>query len=162
METKRDLPIMPFSSPDAWERWLQEHHENSRGLWVKLAKKGSGIETVSYAAALDIALCYGWIDGQKGALDGQFWLQKFTPRGPRSTWSRINRDRVAALTEQGRMKPAGLARVAEAQTDGRWDAAYESQKSATVPDDLQGALKRDPRARRFFESLDSANRYAIL
>jgi uncharacterized protein YdeI (YjbR/CyaY-like superfamily) len=162
VETKRDLPIMPFSSQDAWERWLQEHHENSPGVWLKIAKKDSGIDTVSYAAALEIALCYGWIDGQKDALDGQFWLQKFTPRGPRSKWSRINRDKVTMLTEQGRMQPAGLARVAEAQVDGRWDAAYESQKSATVPDDLQQALNHDPRARKTFESLDRANRYAIL
>jgi uncharacterized protein YdeI (YjbR/CyaY-like superfamily) len=162
MESKQALPIMAFSTPEAWERWLEEHHQKSRGLWLKLAKKDTGIDTVSYAAALDCALCYGWIDGQKDSLDAQFWLQKFTPRGPRSKWSKINRDKVTVLAEHGRMKPAGLARVAEAQADGRWDAAYESQKSATVPDDLERELKRDPRARTFFESLDSANRYAIL
>lgn len=162
MENKQGLPILPFASQEDWEQWLAQHHQTSKGLWLKIAKKDAGVDTVTYAEALDGALCYGWIDGQKGAFDDRFWLQKFTPRGPRSKWSKINRDKVQALTQAGRMKPAGLAAVEQAQGDGRWDQAYDSQSKAVVPEDLQKELDRNPEAAAFFATLDSANRYAVL
>ncbi|WP_309897089.1 YdeI/OmpD-associated family protein [Archangium sp.] len=162
MSTKQDLPTMPFESQQAWEKWLQKHHASSPGLWLKLAKNGSGIPTVTYAQALEVALCYGWIDGQKDSLDEQYWLQRFTPRRPKSKWSKINREKVTALIEQGRMKPAGLKEIELAKADGRWDEAYDSQKNATVPEDLQRELEKNPKALKFFASLNSANRYAIL
>jgi uncharacterized protein YdeI (YjbR/CyaY-like superfamily) len=153
---------MAFSSRAEWAAWLAEHHADSEGLWLKFAKKGSGVESVTYAEAVEVALCQGWIDGQAAALDDAHWLQRFTPRRARSRWSRINRDRATALIERGEMGPAGLAEVERAKADGRWDAAYESPRTATVPDDLQAALDADDRARDFFATLDSANRYAIL
>lgn len=159
---KQELPTLPFGSADEWERWLAEHHAASQGVWLKIAKKGSGTPTVTYAEAVDTALCFGWIDGQKRPFDESFWLQRFTPRGPRSKWSRINRDKVAVLLETDRMRPAGLAEVERAQADGRWDAAYEPQSTATVPDDLQRALDGNASASAFFSELDGANRYAIL
>ena len=162
METKNGLPILPFSSQEDWEKWLDEHHRTSKGLWLKIAKKGSGIDSVDYAEALDVALCHGWIDGQKGAFDDTFWLQKFTPRGPRSKWSKINVDKALALIESGRMKPAGLAEIEKARSDGRWEQAYDSQSRATVPEDLQRELDQNPEAAKFFATLDSANRYAVL
>jgi len=162
MDEKNGLPILPFSSQRAWEKWLDEHHRTSKGLWLKIAKKGSGIDSVDYAEALDVALCHGWIDGQKGAFDDTFWLQKFTPRGPRSKWSKINVDKALALIESGRMKPAGLAEIEKARSDGRWEQAYDSQSRATVPEDLQRELDRNPEAAKFFAALDSANRYAVL
>ncbi len=162
MTAKPDLPIIPFASQDAWGAWLEEHHATSGGLWLKIAKKGSGIETVSYAEALDVALCYGWIDGQKASFDDRYWLQRFRPRRPRSKWSKINRQKATELIEKGEMKPAGLREVERAKADGRWDAAYDAQSTATVPDDLQRELEKNDRAREFFDTLDSANRYAIL
>ncbi|HLH23071.1 MAG TPA: YdeI/OmpD-associated family protein [Chloroflexota bacterium] len=162
MESKQGLPIIAFAAPAEWEAWLAAHHATAQGLWLKLAKKDAGVATVSYAEALDVALCYGWIDGQKAAHDERFWLQKFTPRGRRSKWSRVNRDKAEALLAQGRVQPAGLAHIEQARQDGRWDAAYESQSRATVPDDLQQALDANPAAQAFFATLDSANRYAIL
>jgi uncharacterized protein YdeI (YjbR/CyaY-like superfamily) len=162
MSTKQDLPTMPFESQKDWEKWLHENHATSEGLWLKLAKSGSGIATVTYAQALEVALCYGWIDGQKGSLDERYWLQRFTPRRARSKWSKVNREKIATLIEQGRMQPAGLREVELAKADGRWDAAYDSQKNATVPEDLQRELEKNPKALKFFASLDSANRYAIL
>jgi len=162
MDTKRELAILPFSSPLDWEKWLSEHHPTSKGLWLKIAKKDAGIATVTYAEALDVALCYGWIDGQKGALDDTFWLQKFTPRGARSTWSKVNRAKALALIESGRMKPAGLAAVEQAQRDGRWERAYDSQSTASVPEDLQTELDKNPEAAAFFATLNSVNRYAVL
>jgi uncharacterized protein YdeI (YjbR/CyaY-like superfamily) len=145
-----DLPIMPFASREAWEAWLEEQHATSDGLWLKLAKKGSGIETVTFAEALDAALCYGWIDSQRAGFDGRFYLQRFTPRKPRSKWSQVNREKVAKLIEAGRMRPAGLREVERAKADGRWDAAYEPQSAATVPDDLRLELEktRGPRVLR--------------
>ena len=162
MEEKQGLPILPFASPAAWEAWLAEHHKVSKGLWLKLAKKESGVETVTYREALDVALCYGWIDGQKGSLDETFWLQKFTPRGPKSKWSKVNRGHVERLAAAGRMQPAGLAAVDAAKADGRWEAAYDSPKNVTVPDDLRAALDKNPTAAAFFAALNGANRYAIL
>ena len=162
MDSKQDLPIISFASQEDWERWLQAQHATAKGLWLKIAKKGSGIDSVTYDEALQSALCYGWIDGQKRAYDERFWLQRFTPRGPRSKWSRINRDKATELLAQERMKPAGLAQVLKAQQDGRWDAAYEGQGTATVPEDLQRELEKNPEAKAFFATLDGANRYAIM
>jgi len=160
--TRDDLPISSFPSRAAWEAWLREHHARSGGVWLKMAKKGSAASSVSYAEALDVALCYGWIDGQKASYDGDFWLQRFTPRGRTSRWSQINRDKATELIERGLMQPAGLRAVEQAKADGRWERAYASWKTATVPDDLQRALEQQPGALAFFATLDSRNRYAIL
>jgi uncharacterized protein YdeI (YjbR/CyaY-like superfamily) len=162
MSPKDDLPVVPFESPEAWEAWLDENHAGSGGVWIKIAKKASGIATVTHREALDVALRYGWIDGQRDRLDDDWFLQRFTPRRARSRWSRINRDRASELIEQGLMKPAGLREVERARADGRWDAAYEPPSAIGVPDDLQRELDRDAAAREFFEGLDSQNRYAIL
>ena len=156
------LPVMTFESTDAWDTWLAAHHADSPGLWLKIAKKGAAGRTVSYSDALDVALCHGWIDGQKGRHDDEYWLQRFTPRKPGSNWSKINTERAAALIASGRMRPAGLREVERAQADGRWEQAYESQSRVTVPEDLARALAANERARAFFATLDSANRYAIL
>lgn len=154
-------PVISFATVPDCEAWFAEHHADHRGFWLKIGKAGGG-RTVTYAEALDVALCHGWIDGQKRSYDEGHWLQRFTPRGPRSTWSQINRDKVEALVKAGRMHPAGQAQVDAAKTDGRWAAAYAGQKSATVPDDLAAALAADPQAQAFFETLSGANRYAIL
>jgi uncharacterized protein YdeI (YjbR/CyaY-like superfamily) len=159
---KPELPIIPFASRDAWGAWLEENHATSDGLWLKFARKGSGIETVSFAEALDIALCYGWIDSQAGAFDERYWLQRFTPRRPRSKWSKRNRARATKLIEEGRMKPAGLREVERARADGRWEAAYDAQSTATVPEDFRRELEKNEEAREFFATLNSQNRYAIL
>ncbi|MFI5079589.1 MAG: YdeI family protein [Streptosporangiales bacterium] len=156
------LPVMTFESTDAWDTWLAAYHAGSPGLWLKIAKKGAAGRTVSYSDALDVALCHGWIDGQKGRHDDEYWLQRFTPRKPGSKWSKINTERAAALIASGRMRPAGLREVERAQADGRWEQAYESQSRVTVPEDLARALAANERARAFFATLDSANRYAIL
>ncbi len=162
MADKQDLPIIGFASQQDFERWLETEHDSSPGIWLKIAKKNTGIPTVNYDQALDAALCFGWIDGQKGAFDDQYWLQRFTPRKARSKWSQVNCKRVGELTELGLMRPSGLAEVTRAKSDGRWDAAYESQKTAVVPPDLAAALAADPAAEKFFATLDSRNRYAIL
>ena len=159
---KPELPIIPFASAGAWGAWLEENHATSDGLWLKFARKGSGIESVSFAEALNVALCYGWIDSQANGFDDHYWLQRFTPRRPRSKWSKRNRDKAARLIAEGRMKPAGLREVERARADGRWDAAYDPQSTATVPEDLRRELEKDIAAREFFATLDSANRYAIL
>jgi uncharacterized protein YdeI (YjbR/CyaY-like superfamily) len=162
MSGKRREPVESFPSRDAWEAWLEQQHASSPGVWLKLAKKGSAFETVSRADALEVALCYGWIDGQADSLDDDHWLQRFTPRTARSKWSRINRDKATELIETGAMKPAGLREVERARADGRWAAAYESPSTAVVPDDLERELAKSDRAREFFAALDSRNRYAIL
>lgn len=156
------LPVVSFESTDAWDAWLTAHAADSPGLWLKIAKKGSAGRSISYSDALDVALCHGWIDGQKGRLDDEYWLQRFTPRKPGSKWSKINTERAAALIASGRMRPAGLGEVERAQGDGRWEQAYESQSRVTVPEDLARALAANQRARAFFATLDSTNRYAIL
>ncbi|MDX2543067.1 YdeI/OmpD-associated family protein [Streptomyces sp. WI04-05B] len=158
----QDLETIEFESPEAFEAWLGENHTASPGIWLKLRKKGPGIVALNYAQALDVALCYGWIDGQKAAFDDEWWLQRFTPRRPRSRWSKINCGKVAVLIEQGRMRPQGLAEIERAKADGRWDAAYDSSRTATVPDDLAAALKAVPAAAAFFEALDRQNRFSIL
>ncbi|HKQ78927.1 MAG TPA: YdeI/OmpD-associated family protein [Blastocatellia bacterium] len=160
--TLTDLPVLPFERPKDWAVWLDKNHATSSGVWLKLAKKASGIKSVTYDEALEVALCYGWIDGQKRSHDETSWLQKFTPRGPRSIWSKINTEKAQALIESGRMKPAGQKAVESARQDGRWDAAYSSQSKAAVPDDLQVELDRNAKAKAFFATLDSRNRYAIL
>ncbi|MER6547508.1 YdeI/OmpD-associated family protein [Streptomyces sp. NPDC001250] len=155
-------PVLAFAAQEAWEMWLEEHHADVRGVWLKIPKKDSGIDGVDYAGALESALCFGWIDGQKKKLDEQYWLQRFTPRRPRSKWSKVNRQKATELAEQGRMRPAGLREVEKAKADGRWEAAYANQRTATVPDDLRAALDASPTAADFFAALDSRNRYAIL
>src|SRR5204863_4590295 len=140
------LPILACASADEWEAWLAEHRTSSGGVWLRIAKASSGHASVSYSEAVDGALRWGWIDGQKGRLDDDHWLQRFTPRRPRSRWSRINRERATALIAEGRMAPPGLAEVERARADGRWEAAYEGQRTAAVPDDLRAALDANPRA----------------
>ncbi|MBA3260035.1 MAG: YdeI/OmpD-associated family protein [Gemmatimonadales bacterium] len=158
-----DLPVERFASQAAWEAWLGKHHGSSAGLRLELAKKDSGVPSVTHAEAVESALCYGWIDGQgTTADDPRFWRLRFTPRRRRSKWSRINCAAVERLQAEGRLQPAGLREVEAAKADGRWDAAYASQRTITVPEDLQAELEANPGARRFFEQLDSRNRYAIL
>jgi uncharacterized protein YdeI (YjbR/CyaY-like superfamily) len=156
------LPIVSFPSADAFETWLKERHASSTGVRLRLAKKGATTSTVSYAEAVEVALCYGWIDGQGGKLDDQYWLVKFTPRRAKSKWSKINRDKALRLIDRRKMQPAGLREVERAIDDGRWEAAYDGQRTATIPDDLQAALDMHTGAREFFRTLDSRNRYAIL
>jgi uncharacterized protein YdeI (YjbR/CyaY-like superfamily) len=154
-------PVISFDSVRDCEAWFAEHHAEHRGFWLKIGKAGAA-ETVSYAEALEVALCHGWIDGQKRRHDETSWLQRFTPRGPRSRWSQINRDKAEALITAGRMRAAGQVQVDAAKADGRWAAAYAGQRSATVPDDLAAALAADPEAKAFFDTLKGANRFAIL
>ena len=157
-----DLPILLFASPPDLETWLEQNHDGSPGLWLKIAKKGSDVESVNYAEALELALCFGWIDSQKRGFDERHFLQRFTPRRPRGKWSLINREKAEALIASGAMRPSGLAEVEAAKADGRWQAAYAGQRTAEVPKDLQAELDRSKAAREFFAMLDSANRYAIL
>lgn len=156
-----DLPILQFADAAAWEAWLTRHTD-APGVWLKIAKRGTTTPTVTYADALDVALCFGWIDGQRRGHDERFFLQRFTPRGPRSRWSEINRTKAEQLVAAGRMREAGLVQVRAAQADGRWEAAYPAQSAATVPDDLQRALDEAPAAKVFFETLTGARRYAFL
>jgi uncharacterized protein YdeI (YjbR/CyaY-like superfamily) len=156
------LPQHAFASGAEWERWLEDNHESADGLWIRMAKKDAGIDSVRYPEVLDSALCFGWIDGRREPRDERYFLQKFTPRRPRSRWSRINRGRAERLMVDGRMRPAGLAEVRRAKEDGRWDAAYESQRSSTIPEDLQRELDARPKAKASFAGLNSQNRYAIL
>jgi uncharacterized protein YdeI (YjbR/CyaY-like superfamily) len=157
-----ELPIKLFKTPGDWAAWLARHHAHSPGLFLRLAKVGSGLASITYAEALDAALCYGWIDGLKKSYDERSWLQKFSPRGPRSLWSQINREKAQALMASGRMQPAGLAAIERAKQNGQWEAAYAGQKAAAIPDDLQAALDASPSAKAFFATLNSTNRYAIL
>jgi uncharacterized protein YdeI (YjbR/CyaY-like superfamily) len=157
-----DLPVMGFDSAAALDDWLSGHHADARGIWLKIAKKGSGMPSVSYAEALEVALCYGWIDGQKDRLDDKHWLQRLTPRKPGGRWSKINREKAEELMASGRIKPAGLRAVEEARADGRWEAAYAGQRTMEVPPDLAAALDASDPARAFFATLNSVNRYAIL
>ena len=155
-------PVETFPTREAWRAWLAAEHERSGGLWLKLAKRDAGVESITYDEALDVALCFGWIDGQKRGFDDEWWLQRFTRRKRASRWSQRNRDKAVALIEAGEMQPAGHREVERAQADGRWDAAYAGPATMTVPDDLQAALDADPAAREAFAELDRQNRYAIL
>jgi uncharacterized protein YdeI (YjbR/CyaY-like superfamily) len=159
---RAELPVLLFKDAAAWEAWLAKQHAKSAGLWLRIAKAASNVKSVSYVEALDVALCYGWIDGQKKTYDDATWLQKFTPRGKRSSWSKINREKVQRLVENGRMQPPGFEAVDRAKANGQWDSAYDSHRTAVVPDDLQRALDANPKAKSFFATLNSANRYAIL
>ncbi|WP_418117997.1 YdeI/OmpD-associated family protein [Variovorax sp. 350MFTsu5.1] len=146
----------------AWARWLRRHHASAAGIWLRIAKKDSGIASIDYAAALEEALCWGWIDGQRRSDDAQYFQQRFTPRTKRSIWSQINRAKVLKLIEEGRMQPAGHGEIERAKADGRWEAAYEGVSAATVPPDLQAALDANKKAAKFFATLDSRNRFAVL
>jgi uncharacterized protein YdeI (YjbR/CyaY-like superfamily) len=159
---KDNLPVVYFETPADWEAWLAAHHATAKGLWVKFAKKESGVPSMTYAQAVDGALCYGWIDGQSAAFDDKFWLQRFTPRRAKSKWSKINCDKVTVLLAEGRMQPAGLAEVEAAKADGRWERAYEPPSTISVPEDFQQRLDENPQAQAAFMTLNSTNRYAIL
>ena len=156
------MPQLKFATQAAWNDWLCRHHAASPGVSLQIAKQASGVDSVTYAQALESALCYGWIDGQKQKVDEKYWLQKFTPRRANSVWSQINRLKALGLIERGLMQPAGHAAIEEAKANGRWDTAYDGQSKATVPPDLQAALREHPKASAFFETLNSRNRYAIL
>ena len=155
-------PVRLFATQAVWAGWLEKNHRKSAGLWLRLAKKGSGLRSVTYGEALEVALCYGWIDGQKRGESEDAWLQRFVPRSAKSIWSRINHEKAHVLIASGRMKAAGLEAVEAAKKAGRWDAAYDTPKGARVPEDFQAALDANPRAREFFPALDGANRYAVL
>jgi uncharacterized protein YdeI (YjbR/CyaY-like superfamily) len=157
-----EQPIKSFATQRAFETWLGRNHDRSDGIWLTIARKGSGVRSVTYPEAVEVALCYGWIDGQGKRFDDNRYVQRFTPRRARSRWSKINRDRAMGLIEQGRMRAAGLAEIERAKADGRWDAAYDSPSTMAVPDDLRDALRRDAKADAAFASLDGRNRYAIL
>jgi uncharacterized protein YdeI (YjbR/CyaY-like superfamily) len=162
MELYKDLPILTFDEPQALQAWLERHHADAPGFWLRIYKKGSGKPTVTYAEALDEALCYGWIDSTKNAYDAESFLQRFTPRKARSVWSQVNRDHVARLIEAGRMQPPGLRMIEEAKRNGQWEAAYAPSSRMTVPEDLQALLEAEPETRDFFETLSKTNRYALL
>jgi uncharacterized protein YdeI (YjbR/CyaY-like superfamily) len=151
-----------FKSKQDWADWLEKNHQKSPGLWLRIAKKDSGLSSVSYKEALDVALCYGWIDGQKKPENEQTWLQKFSVRSSRSIWSKINRERAQALSANGEMKPAGLEAIGNAKKNGRWESAYDSPSGATIPADFQAALDASPQAAAFYKTLNKANNYAIL
>jgi uncharacterized protein YdeI (YjbR/CyaY-like superfamily) len=159
---KPELEVKGFATPAAFERWLKGQHAKSPGIWLQIMKKGSGKASVTYAEALDVALCWGWIDGQIKTYDADSFIRKFVPRGPRSVWSKINRGKVQALIEAKRMQPAGLAHVERARADGRWDAAYDSPRNAKPPADFAAALSKSAKASKAFAALNGANRYAVL
>jgi uncharacterized protein YdeI (YjbR/CyaY-like superfamily) len=151
-----------FGTAADLEAWLEANHDGNPGIWLEIAKTGSRDRSVTYAEAIEVALCFGWIDGQKRRGDDDHWLQRFTPRSARSRWSKINRDKAEQLIAAGRMRPAGLSEVERARADGRWDAAYEGQRTATIPDELARELDRDPKAAAAFAALDAQNRYSIV
>jgi uncharacterized protein YdeI (YjbR/CyaY-like superfamily) len=161
MKKNTDQPILPFESAKAWDAWIAKNHSGSDGVWLQIFKKDSGKRTVTYDEALDSALCYGWIDGQKKSYNKESFLQKFTPRRPKSVWSKRNQDHVARLIKSKRMKPAGLKAIAAAKKDGRWEQAYDSPKNMTIPEDFLRELSKSRKAKEFFETLNKANLYAI-
>jgi uncharacterized protein YdeI (YjbR/CyaY-like superfamily) len=161
METFKDLPVLLFATHSDWRAWLEENHAQPRGIWLKHAKKSSGKKSVSYLEAVEEALCFGWIDSQKQAYDEDYFLQKFTPRGPKSVWSKINVAKAEALIKSGKMRPAGLATINLAKQDGRWDAAYDSSSTNKIPEDFLSELDKNPKAKLFFETLNKANVYAF-
>ena len=157
-----NAPIRAFKDPKAWEAWLSKNQTAADGIWIRIAKKASGTKSVNQPEAVEVALCYGWIDAQARPESATAWLQRFVPRRPRSIWSKINRERALALIASGRMRPAGLEQVERAREDGRWEAAYDSSRTSTVPADFERALQLNPRAKAFFKTISAANRYAIL
>jgi uncharacterized protein YdeI (YjbR/CyaY-like superfamily) len=157
----KDLPVIGFQDPDAWEKWLKKNHSQPDGIWMRIFKKDSKKPTVTYAQALDVALCYGWIDGLKRKYDADSWIQKFTPRRAKSGWSKINTGHAERLIKAKRMMPAGLAQITAAKKDGRWYRAYDSQKTIVVPADFLRELKKIPKAEAFYKNLKKANTYAI-
>ena len=161
MATAKELPLLPFASASLWEQWLAEYYAQLDGVWIKVAKKASGVASVTHDEALDVALCYGWIDGQRKTYDSQFFLQKFTPRRPKSLWSKRNVAKVAKLTAAGKMQPAGLAEVEAAKRDGRWEAAYDSPKNMVVPEDFLKALEENKQALAFYKTLSKSSIYTI-
>lgn len=161
MDFYKDLPVILFKTKHDWHVWLDKNHSQHKGLWLKHAKKSSGKQSVSYDEAVEEALCFGWIDSQKQAYDNDYYLQKFTPRGPKSVWSKVNVAKVEVLTKACRMQPAGLAAVESAKQDGRWQAAYDSPSASEVPADFQEALDQNPKAKQFFETLNKANVYSF-
>lgn len=161
-KTPDDLPILLFETQADWKAWLDENHATQPGVWLRLAKKGSGLKSVNYTEAVEAALCFGWIDGQARGFDELSHVQRFTPRRPNSKWSKINRGRAETLIASGRMRPAGMKAIEQAKQNGQWEAAYDSPRTATTPPDFQAELDKDPEARAFFEALDSRNRFAIL
>lgn len=162
MAKNNDLPIMIFSGPQDFEDWLEQNHESSEGIMLKIAKKGSTISTVSYSEALDCALCYGWIDSRKEKHDEETWLQRFTPRKVRSIWSKVNKERAEALITSGRMKSSGYKAIEVAKQNGQWDSAYESQSKSTLPEDFASELNKNRQAKQFYDMLDSRNKFAIV
>lgn len=162
MEAHQDLPIQSFATPAEWLAWLAEHHDSGKGIWIKIAKKASGIPTINHDQALEDALCYGWIDGQTKSLDETYYLQKFTPRRSKSTWSKRNIGIVEHLIAEGRMRPTGQAAIDAAKADGRWAQAYDSPSNMTVPEDWQVALDANPKAKAFYDTLSKTDTYAIL
>ena len=156
------VPIRAFKNAKAWETWLAKNHTAADGIWMRLAKKNSGAKSITYPEALEIALCYGWIDAQKRGESETAWLQRFMPRAKKSIWSKINTEKALALIASGRMTPAGLEEVVRAKQDGRWEAAYEPASTAQVPADFEAELNKNPRARDFFKTISATNRYAIL
>lgn len=162
MKPEAEIRLIAFATADEWEQWLTANHTLSDGIWIKFAKKASGVPSITYAEALDVALCHGWIDGQLKSIDAVFFRQRFTPRRPRSQWSKRNIEKVTALIAAGRMKPAGHAQIEAAKNDGRWAAAYDSPSTMQVPADFQAALDANPKARAFFSSLKRTNVYAFL
>ncbi|MPY93508.1 MAG: OmdA domain containing protein [Acidimicrobiia bacterium] len=161
MEARDGVEIIPFRDAAAWESWLADNHELQAGVWLKMAKKSSGIPSVTDDEVVDIGLCFGWVSGQRRAFDESYYLQKYVPRRSRSLWSKVNVDKVEMLLAAGRMREPGMAEVRAAQADGRWDAAYESQKNATVPPDVAGALEDNKEAKHFFYSLDKTYQYRL-
>ncbi len=160
--TKDGLPILPFARQSDFEAWLGQYHSVDKGIWLKFAKKGSGIASVSLEEAIESALCYGWIDSRLSSFDQRYYLIKFCPRLPKSKWSRMNREKAEALIATGRMQPPGLRQVERARQDGRWDAAYDPQGRITIPGDFQQALQENAAAAEFFSTLNSQNRFSIL
>lgn len=161
MDKQNTIPIIEFKTADTFETWLAQHHDQAMGLWVKIFKINSGVDSITYAEALDVALCYGWIDGQKQAFDEQAWLQRFSPRRAKSVWSKINIGHIERLIQEGRMRTAGLKAVEIAKANGSWDKAYDSSSKMTIPDDFLNELSKNKKAEAFFRSLNKTNLFSI-
>ena len=161
MEIFKELPVLLFDDQSTWHNWLEENHKQTHGIWLKLAKKSSGKSSISYEDALEEAICYGWIDGQKQTYNNEYWLQKFSSRGSKSVWSKVNVAKAEMLIKSGKMQTSGLKTVNSAKKDGRWKAAYDSARTSTIPEDFQFALNSNPKAKQFFDTLNRANVYAF-